>query len=256
MATIAWRPFLERFSREVIADREERNGLSPEVITSGGLGFPPAQPAEIEALEKRLGKGLPDSYRSFLLTTNGWRTAGAFVYDLVPAGDVTWFRDSHSDWLDAWGERARDFPEPMPVSDEEYFVNGPKQDSCTFREAHWRVTPAISGIGDSAIYLLNPLVASADGEWEAWCFANWFPGAHRHRTFWELMQHELESFVQLRANSERRYFPEDGIETLRRKMPGPLVLESAAMVSDRSIANPLPRGSAHQPTLRGNLSAE
>jgi hypothetical protein len=220
MEIAAWRPFLERFSREVLADRYQRALLPPEVEKSGWLGFPPATVEEIEALEKRLGTSLPDSYRSFMLTTNGWRTAGVFVYDLLPAAEVTWFRDSHKDWLDAWADGARTVEEPIPVSDEEYFVYGPEQNSCNFRDENWRATLAISGIGDSAIYLLNPLVVTADGEWEAWCFANWFPGARRHRTFWELMQHELQSFVELREQSERRYFPEDGIETLRPKIPG------------------------------------
>lgn len=124
------------------------------------------------------------------------------------------------DWLDAWEDGAKAYGEAIPVSDEEYFVYGPEQDSCKFRDEYWRATLAISGIGDSAIYLLNPLVVTTDGEWEAWCFANWFPGARRHRTFWELMQYELQSFVDLREQSERRYFPEDGIETLLPKIPG------------------------------------
>jgi hypothetical protein len=213
MTAVAWHPFLERFSREVLADRDQRAALPPQVLT-------PATAEEIATLEKRLGASLPDCYRTFLLTTNGWRTAGAFVYDLLPAAEVTWFRDSHNDWLDAWEEGARTVGKPIPVSDEEYSVYGPEQNSCKFRDEYWRATLAISGIGDSAIYLLNPLVVTADGEWEAWCFANWFPGARRHRTFWELMQHELESFVGLREQSERRYFPQDGIETLLPKIPG------------------------------------
>ena len=28
-------------------------------------------------------------------------------------------------------------------------------------------------------FLLNPEIRTADGEWEAWVFANWFPGARR-----------------------------------------------------------------------------
>lgn len=226
MTAHPWHPFLERFSREVLADRDQRALLPPEVITSGWLGFPPATADEVETLEKRLGTRLPDSYRSFLHTSNGWRTAGAFVYDLLPAAEVTWFRDNHRDWLDAWEAGAREYGEPIPVSDEEYFVYGPEQNSCKFRDEYWRETLAISGIGDSAIYLLNPLVVTPEGEWEAWCFANWYPGAHRHRTFWDLMQDELQSFVDLREQRERRYFSEDGIETLRPKIPG-LVKELA-----------------------------
>lgn len=40
----------------------------------------------------------------------------------------------------------------------------------------------------SAVYLLNPQRVAADGEWEAWMFAKWVPGAHRHDSFWEVMQ--------------------------------------------------------------------
>jgi hypothetical protein len=248
MTAFAWHPFLEHFSREVLADRDQRASLPPEVITSGWLGFPPATANEVKALEKRLGTRLPDSYRSFLLTSNGWRTAGAFVYDLLPAAKVTWFRDSHKDWLDAWGEGARVYGEAIPVSDEEYFVYGPEQDSCKFRDEYWRATLAISGIGDSAIYLLNPLVVTADGEWEAWCFANWYPGAHRYRSFRELMQHELQSFVELREQSERRYFPEDGIETLRPKIPG-LIKELAEKAHGH-------RHGQEQRTSRGRSTGE
>ena len=50
---------------------------------------------------------------------------------------------------------------------------------------------------DSAIYLLNPKVVTPDGEWEAWFFANWLPGAARYRSFVELMQAEYRSFRQL-----------------------------------------------------------
>src|SRR5215467_2319261 len=132
MKPIAWRPFLEQFSAEVIADRRDRANLPPDVVTSSWLGFPPATLEEIEALEKRLGSRLPESYREFLLTTNGWRTAGAFVYDLLPASKVSWFRHIHQDWIDAWMNGAAAVGEPMPVSDEEYFVYGPEQNSCKF----------------------------------------------------------------------------------------------------------------------------
>lgn len=56
----------------------------------------------------------------------------------------------------------------------------------------------ISDLGDSAIYLLNPLAISPEGEWEAWFFANWNPGAVRYRSFWELILAEYESFLTLK----------------------------------------------------------
>jgi hypothetical protein len=48
----------------------------------------------------------------------------------------------------------------------------------------------ISDTGDAAILLLNPEVVSDEGEWEAWFFASWLPGAGRFRSFEELMRFE------------------------------------------------------------------
>jgi len=50
-------------------------------------------------------------------------------------------------------------------------------------------------VGDSAVYLLNPQVISADGEWEAWFFANWLPRAHRYRSFQEMMEAHFHQFA-------------------------------------------------------------
>lgn len=46
----------------------------------------------------------------------------------------------------------------------------------------------------SDVYLLNPRVVTPDGEWEAWYFAHWLPGAVRYRSFWDLMNDEYHNF--------------------------------------------------------------
>lgn len=58
----------------------------------------------------------------------------------------------------------------------------------------------ISPLGDydSAIYLLNPRVVTAEGEWEAWFLATWLPGAARYRSFWDMMQAEHQRFLDLK----------------------------------------------------------
>jgi hypothetical protein len=61
-----------------------------------------------------------------------------------------------------------------------------------------RTALEISDWGDSAICLLNPQVVTPEGDWEAWFFANWLPGANRYRSFWELMQAEYAGFLELR----------------------------------------------------------
>jgi hypothetical protein len=56
-------------------------------------------------------------------------------------------------------------------------------------------TLEISDVGDSAIYLLNPLAESSDGEWQAWFFSNWNPGAVRYRSFQQMIENERKRFL-------------------------------------------------------------
>jgi hypothetical protein len=49
----------------------------------------------------------------------------------------------------------------------------------------------------TAIYLLNPEVVNAEGEWEAFYFAHWVPGVRRYPSFRALMLAEQESWMAL-----------------------------------------------------------
>ncbi len=204
-----WRPFLEQVSRDLLEDIRIREDLTEDVVESCWLGYESASEKEITDLETRLGKHLPPSYRSFLAETNGWRDCGPFIYKLWPCSEVRWFRERNQDWIDAYTHPensgveiiypdGQSPPEPKPITDEEYFIYGEEQDSCRFRTEYLQSALEISDVGDSAILLLNPEVVNDAGEWEAWLFANWMPGAHRYRSFRELMQGEHESFLRLR----------------------------------------------------------
>jgi hypothetical protein len=217
MASFNWRPFLEQYSRELLADRRIRKELPESVVQSAWMGFDPAGADEICELECRIGAALPKSYKQFLGTSNGWRQSGSFIYELRPCSKVEWFRSNNQEWIDAYLEPARGQP---PLSAEEHCVYGADQDACRFRVEYLESTLLISEVGDSAVYLLNPEIKTAAGEWEAWFFANWKPGAARYTSFWDLMQAEYDSFVELRDQDEKRYFPEDGIESLPPKLPG------------------------------------
>jgi len=217
MAMFNWRPFLEQYSRELLADRQIRTEVPQSVVQSAWMGFDPASPEELSELEGRIGAELPDSYKQFLATSNGWRQSGGLIYEVFPCEKVEWFRVNNQDWIHAYVEPAKGQP---PMSAEEHCVYGDDQDVCRFRVEYLQSTLLISDVGDSAVYLLNPEIKTASGEWEAWFFANWRPGAVRYRSFWDLMQAECRSFVVLRDRHERRFFPEDGIETLRPKLPG------------------------------------
>ena len=197
----------------MLQDDSIRGELSPDVIASVWLGFEGASEEEIVSLEARLGATLPPSYRSFLAETNGWRDCGPFIYDLWASANVRWFRDRNQAWIDAYMHPEDSgitivYPpgqeplEPQPLTDEEYLVYGDKQDTCRFRTEYLQTALEISDCGDSAILLLNPMTISESGEWEAWFFANWLPGAHRYRSFRELMKGEYESFLRLRSSDE------------------------------------------------------
>ena len=78
----------------------------------------------------------------------------------------------------------------------------------------------ISDTGDAAILLLNPQVITTDGEWEAWFFSNWNPGARRYPSFWELMHRQYETMTNLTTDNNKRRFAKVNLTQLSAKLPG------------------------------------
>ena len=189
-----WRDFLEQFSQSLLVDDIIRAQQSQETLNSQWLGFPGASIQEIRNVEDRLGVSLPPSYRQFLQTSNGWRNSGAFIYRVWSTTEIAWFKERNQAWIDAYTG-----PEPIQptISDQDYFVYGQEQDPITYRVEYLQTALEISDVGDSGIYLLNPQVVTEEGEWEAWFFANWLPGAARYRSFQELMEREYRDFLAL-----------------------------------------------------------
>jgi SMI1 / KNR4 family (SUKH-1) len=184
-----WEPWLQKWNRELLAryDPAEYNAfvdpqVTPTVLTSGWLGFPGVSDGELAELEARLGMTLPPSYRSFLRVSNGFLQPGVIVPRLLPADEVAWLREVDPDTIDAWTEVAsRTGGLADPDSFEQYL---PTALQVSARET----------VG-TAMYLLNPRVANADGEWEAFFFAHWVPGVRRFPSFRALMQAELEDLL-------------------------------------------------------------
>jgi hypothetical protein len=123
---------------------------------------PGASAEEIEIAERRLGTTLPPGYRSFLATTNGSGPIGSFVRRLRPVDEIRWLRDEDPELIRIWVEATGDdaLATTLVVSDEE----------------------------DGARVLLNPAVVDEDGEWEAWFFAHWVPGAEPYSSFRALVE--------------------------------------------------------------------
>jgi hypothetical protein len=123
---------------------------------------PGASEEEMRAAEARLGTSLPPDYRAFLRATNGLDGLADWVTRLRPAGELAWLRDEDPELIDVWAEAAGDdsLDRTLVLSDEE----------------------------DGARVLLNPAAVADDGEWEAWFFAHWVPGAEPYPSFRALVE--------------------------------------------------------------------
>ncbi len=206
MVSFDWPSLMTQWNAELLVDDDIRAQLPPEVIAAGWMGYPGASEEQIATLEDRLGVALPPSYRAFLAFSNGWRHTSHFIPALWSTEEVEWFAVRNQEAIDAWldGERYSygGTPEP-PAPDEEYLSYG--EDGATegaMRSEYLQTALEISDqeIGGTAVYLLNPQIVTPEGEWEAWFFAHWIPGATRYRSFWELMVAEHRSYLSLRDN--------------------------------------------------------
>jgi HEAT repeats len=188
-----WAPLLEQWSRQWLSVREYAVELPDETIESGWLGYPGATAQELVALDHRLGRVLPPSYRAFLGVSNGWRRTSPFMDHLYSTAEVDYFRARNQWWIDIWVE------ERLDVSEEQHraYLHKETQTQRPFRAAYLQECVQVSEAFDGAVYLLNPAVVTSEGEWEAWFLASWLPGARRYRSFWDLLRAEYESFVRL-----------------------------------------------------------
>lgn len=185
-----WHDFLQQWSHDVLQLAPDiRDDLPADAVRSGWLGYPGATEEQINTAESRLGISFPSSYRGFLAASNGFLWLSPFAGQIWSSEEVEWLVVRNQGLIDAWSGAES-------VSDEDYTVYGAGQ-SPLIRPEYLRTALEISDWGDGALYLLNPQVVAADGEWEAWFFANWLPGARRYRSFWEMMQRERERNLDL-----------------------------------------------------------
>ncbi|MEO8396413.1 MAG: SMI1/KNR4 family protein [Chloroflexota bacterium] len=196
-----WKSWLERWNRDLLGhlDMEEyfeyvqpEEDMTPEVVASGWLGYPSASEAEIERIETRLGVRLPPSYRQFLQVSNGFRQPLQLVHRIFATSEVEWFRVNHQPRIDSW-------------LNSEYVTSGRAPADSFERYLPDALEISATEIAGSAVFLLNPRVVNADGEWEAFYYASWIPGVERCESFWALMQREYENnlyFHQLDAASD------------------------------------------------------
>ncbi|HKV29975.1 MAG TPA: SMI1/KNR4 family protein [Candidatus Dormibacteraeota bacterium] len=179
-----WWQTLAGLSRRLLGREENRIAMDEAVVKSGWLGLSPASDAEIEHLERRLGRALPPSFRQYLRVTNGWLRGPSYPERWYGTSQIGWFRDLEPVYLHIWTE------EIYTVPDAEYFVYGPKQETAAIRREYLRACLQVSEQIDGYVYLLNPEIITLEGEWEAWVLGSKLAGAIRYRSWHELVAAE------------------------------------------------------------------
>ena len=195
MIDFDWELFLRQWGFEVLnSDKyiDEIGNLakpSAQLLTTGWLGYTGATEIQLQHTEERLGVALPPSYRTFLATTNGWGQLTNYVYKIFPTEDVNWLAERDTGWADAY-----DGVEFEPVSDEDYLSY---RDEGFIRPEYIKTALQISEIGDAAVYVLNPKIVNAEGEWEAWFLASWNAMIPvRYPSFLDLMLNQYKNYVE------------------------------------------------------------
>jgi hypothetical protein len=193
MTTSEWKVFLEQYNRELLACGEIVQHLPENVVDSGWLGFPPASEDELSEAEHRLQVQLPPSLKSFYSVTNGWRTTGFFIFEILPVARIGWLR-----YL---------IPHLYGLAVRAEQIAGPfKEDLDNRRLTAYRLEQGtrvkrslvLSLEGDASIWLLDPGTLNCAGEWAGGTWASWNPAMEwLAESFAGLMEDELNSFRKL-----------------------------------------------------------
>jgi hypothetical protein len=182
MSAAEWRVFLANWTREIAARDKKNPNPARAIDPVHGLGFAGANDDQLAATEARLAMKLPPSYSEFLRATNGLLQPYSYVAacggDFWPAAGIDWFRVRNAEWIEAYS-----------VVDDALSPTG----AVSFAD-QLRGTLELSHDGDAAVYLLNPRVLEANGEWEAWFFATWSPEVERFPSFEAMMQSRYRAF--------------------------------------------------------------
>jgi hypothetical protein len=179
MVIMDWTPWLTRWSEEWLRSADPAQ-LDAEVLRDRWLGFAPATPEAVAAAETRIGRPLPPSYREFLLTTDGWRNAGCFVWRMRDTTNLGWLRDIEPFWEEWENIGAEDTPDPDAGN---RFSRG----------------LLISWEADAGVLFLDPGDVDDAGEWAAYSLFSWRARPPtRYPSFTALMESLYAEFHRMR----------------------------------------------------------
>lgn len=190
-----WQKFLSKWSHDVIRYKgyADNHHITGAMLAERWLGYEPASEAEIEALEARLKVTLPPSYKAFLRVSNGWLISRPRLFG---CDQVDWHIKLDPDNIEGW---SIGFGKNLDELDDD------------FLERDLGATLQISEADGTEYYLLNPRRIYKSGEWQAWHFAHWIPGAWPFRSFESMMRNQYKVHLDSMKRSHNRYREGDNI---------------------------------------------
>ena len=187
-----WKTTLQNISQMINSSLDEQMiYYDKSRIRNNWLGYQGAQTNSITRKEKKLGIELPESYTKFIETSNGFKQISAFNSQLLPIEEIDWLRNTDSDFLSIFDEK-----DDASIDEKDYYQYNENQQSTIFKVNHLKNTIKLSKWTDGSIILLNPKV-TFNGEYEAWIYADWYPGVKRFKSFEDLIVSELHSTQEL-----------------------------------------------------------
>ena len=179
-----WRRYLREYSELYLrtANEYQRARLDPEQAAARWMGHEPATEEAVAAAEQRLGVRFPPSFRSFLLTTDGWDGVGGWVGLVYGCEDISWLRDTD------WGKEFIDIYSEDSDGNDEYVTLFQRSLEITNGEDFW---------------FLDPTETGPDGEWAGYLFTPKYGELERCAGFAELFhasRHLMEEFAENAAD--------------------------------------------------------
>jgi hypothetical protein len=181
-------PLLAHWDERVRGEVSRFDRLAPEVAERRSVLREPATEEQVRAAEARLGLRLPDSYRAFLLVSNGAHAStlgaesGSALHGFLPVGEIASAAEADSFYVDIWTDdevmlnpENDDPPPPGKGVDVGYFA--PIRDALLISRPH-----------EAFRDMLVPRAGEA--EWELWACAK--EGSIAYRSFADFLLAELD----------------------------------------------------------------
>lgn len=165
---LSWKQLLDNISK--VSIKQKTIDFPENILKNKSLRKPPATKEEISEAEKRLKTILPDDYKKFLLTSNGFECFSHTGVTLEPIEKVDFLVNVDEQLVDIWADSM----------DELDTTFGDKL----------RSSLIIGGQEEEQQLLLIPL---QNNTWKCWHFSSWRPGEVVYESFRFYMEGELQS---------------------------------------------------------------